>query len=209
MGHINWESVSWVATAIAFPVAALGLVVVIYQTHLQRKQNRLDRLSDIWAQMDTHEARLAREYIYSAPASDLRLDVLDKPEFAEQKRRVDDALAALERLAYPIARGRLPEKDAFEFYGGVLLSISKKLWPYVQDQRKMREHSDIAHRLEYRRFLEEVIRLWAPEYANRVGLPRVSTSLSTQEMLDSIFPVAEAAHNRGIQADSASARHVS
>jgi hypothetical protein len=188
MGRDEWELASFMATAIGFPFAAVGLLIVIVQTYMQKRQTRREALATLYAELDTHEARLAREYIYNAPPDDLRFKAVHSPTAAQHRHYVEDTLATLERMAYPIVKGYLPARDAFNLYGEPLLAISKKLWSYVEDQRQMRERSAVGHRLLYRRYLEEAIRLWAPEYAKTANLPVPSESLTTREMLDRIFP---------------------
>lgn len=94
----------------------------------------------------------------------------------------------LERLAYPICKQQVPPDDAFELYGGVLLSLAHQLWPYVEDQREMRRKGGLRLRLSYRRFLEAVAREWAPKYAEAGGLPDLDVSKTTAELLRDLFP---------------------
>ena len=187
MTREDWELTSWIATTLGFVLAVLGLLAVIFQLQSQNRQSKFGFLNQLYAQLDTHEARLAREYIYSAPLDQLRFDVLHSPDFKNERKLVEETLATLERVAYPIAFNQVPSEDAFNLYGGVLLSVAFRLWPYIEDQRHMRREKGLRKRLSYRRYLEVVIRLWAPKYAKEAGLEKPGCKLSTQDMLNSLF----------------------
>ena len=189
----DWELASWVATTVGFALAVLGLLAVIIQLQIQGRQSRLEFLNRLYAQLDTHDARLAREYIYHAPTEHLRLEVLHTPDFERERRLVEETLATLERAAYPIALKQVSSKDAFNLYGGVLLSVAHRLWPYVEDQRAMRRESGLRKRLGYRRYLETVVRAWAPRYAKSAGLPKPRGELSTGQLLALLFSSLESA----------------
>jgi hypothetical protein len=184
----QWELASWIATTIGFLFTIIGLIVVIIQMQRQRRQSRLDALSSLYLQFDTQEARFAREYIYNAPLEHLRLEKLHSAEFKDQRKLVEETLAMLERMAYPIVQRQLPSNDAFNLYGGVLLSITRRLWPYIQDQRNLRSQSRATHQLVYRRYLEEAVHKWANVYTKAIGLPRPKRDLSTNDLLVQIFP---------------------
>jgi hypothetical protein len=183
----EWELASWIATTIGFIFTIIGLIVVIIQLQMQRRQSRLDALSSLYKEFDTKEARFAREYIYNAPSEHLRLEKLHSTGFKEQRKLVEETLAMLERMAYPIVQKQIPSDDAFNLYGGVLLSITKKLWPYVEDQRKLRAQSIETHRLLYRRYLEEIVHEWASVYAQAVGLPEPARRLPTKDLFNHLF----------------------
>jgi hypothetical protein len=188
MSREAWELASWVATTVGFVLAVAGLLAVVIQLSLQRRETQLDFLNQLYAELDTHEARLAREYIYRAPSQHLRVEVLHTDEYELERRLVEDTLATFERLAYRIAQHRRPSRDAFNLYGGVLLSVANRLWPYIEDQREMRKTSRQRHRLTYRRYFEAVVREWIPRYANAAGVRVPSRKLSTREMLRQLFP---------------------
>jgi hypothetical protein len=182
-----WELASFVATTIGLPIAAIGLFYIAWQTHIQKMQARRDVLLALYVEFDTHDARLARSFIYNAPQDALRLDSLKRNP--SHLKIVDDTLAGLERMVYPIVKGYLPNNDAFDLYGGVLLAISKRLWPYIDDQRTMREASSVSHSLVYRRFLDDAIRMWAPTYARAINLkPLKLKGVSTGTILEQLFP---------------------
>lgn len=182
-----WELAAFVATAIGLPIAALGLCLVALQTYLQKKQTRRDALIALYAELDTHEARNARAYIYNAPPEDLRLvNLKNKPD---KLRIVDETLAKLERMAYPIVQGYLPSEDAYNLYGGVLLAVSERLWPYIEDQRKMREAHAVGNKLIYRRYLEAAIRKWANKYPRDTQARSLKMcNQSTSQLLKELFP---------------------
>lgn len=192
MSRDDWELASWIATTIGFVLAIAGLAAVVIQLSLQRREAQLDFLDQLYAELDTHEARLAREYIYKAPPDQLRVHVLHTEEHERERRLVEDTLATFERLAYRIAQHRRPSRDAFNLYGGVLLSVANKLWPYIEDQRAMRKMSKQRHRLTYRRYFEAVVREWVPRYASAAGVEVPGRKLSTREMLRQLFPEARA-----------------
>lgn len=188
MSRVDWELLSWISTTIGVFLATLGVFAVAVQLYLQRKQSRLEFLDRLYAQLDTHEARLARRYIYLASPDELRLKVLHSPGFEDQRRLVEETLATFERLTYPIVQRQVPSEDAFNLYGGVLLSVAYQLWPYVEDQRDLRRASGRRHRLGYRRYLETVIHEWAPKYAEAASLPPPPKGLSTNDLLHHLFP---------------------
>ena len=119
MSREDWELASWMATTIASVLAVVGLFVVAVQLHWQRRESRLEFLNHLYTEFDTHEARLAREYIYTTPTSLLRLETLHSKDRSEDRRKVEETLAMLERVAYPIVMRQLRSKDAFNLYGGV------------------------------------------------------------------------------------------
>ncbi len=178
-----WEVASWVATTFGFVITIVGLPIVVVQLILQRRQARLDALSALYAQFDTHAARLAREFIYNATQDRLRFAHLHSESGKADREIVEETLATLERMAYPITSGQLPSKDAFNLYGGVLLSVTFRLWPYIMEQRELRQKSAVAHKLQYRRYLEAVVRKWVPKYAAAAKIPTPSMNISTEEML--------------------------
>jgi hypothetical protein len=183
-----WELGSWIATVIASALGVLGLAFVIWQLYLQRQQSRLEFLNRLYAEFDTPEARSARRHIYSQPPAMLRLEYLHAEGKEAERQMVEDTLAMLERAAYPIINHHVPSKDAFNVYAGVLLSLAHQLWPYVEEQRTLRRQSGLRHRLGYRKFLEAVVREWAPKYAREANLELSDASLSTSALLDALFP---------------------
>lgn len=187
MYQVDWEKTSYIATSFGFLLTVIGVGIVIVQTQLQRKQSRVASLAALYGELDTHESRLAREFIYKAEPESLTMEYLHHSTAMPERKQVEDTLAMLERMAYPIVQGQLPSDDAFNLYGGVLLSISYRLWPYVLDQRSLRKRGGSSHRLLYRRYLEAAIRLWAPRYANEAGLPQPDMNTSTEDILASLF----------------------
>ncbi len=187
MCEVDWDLASKIASTFALLFTALGLFIVIIQLQLQRNQSRLDALSSLYLQFDTHEARIARQFIYNTSPENLRLKVLQSPKLESQRKLVDDTLAMLERMAYPIVQGQIPSIDAFNLYGGVLLSIVRKLWPYILDQRELRSQNTSSHQLLYRRYLEKIVHKWAMIYADQTMLQRPSKKLSTMELLENLF----------------------
>ncbi len=198
-----WELAAFVATAIGLPIAALGLCLVTLQTYLQKKQARRDALIALYAELDTHEARNARTYIYNALPEDLRLVNLKKSP--DKLMAVDETLANLERMAYPIVQGYLPSEDAYNLYGGVLLAISARLWPYIEDQRKIRETQSVGNKLIYRRYLEAAIRKWAKKYARDTQIKSFKMyNQPTSQILKELFPMTQVVE-KIIPADKAKA----
>lgn len=190
MSFINceaWELASWIATTFGFVVTIVGLPVVVIQLLLQRKQSRLDALSALYAQLDTHAARLAREFIYTAPQERLRLAHLHSESGKADREIVEETLATLERLAYPVTTGQLSSDDAFNLYGGVLLSVTYRLWPYIEEQRELRRNSAVANKLLYRRYLEAAVREWVPKYAAAANITKPSMDVNTEEMLRQVL----------------------
>lgn len=188
MSRENWELASWISTTVASALAVVGIAVVAVQLYWQRRQTRLEFLDRLYGEFDTHEARLARQFIYEAPADKLRMKTLHSEEQKENRQKVEDTLAMLERIAYPIVQEQVPSEDAFNLYGGVLLSLAHRLWPYIEDQREFRRKGGLRHRLGYRKYLESVVKLWAPKYAATAGLPLPDTNSSTGDLLKALFP---------------------
>ncbi len=182
-----WEFASWIATTIGAALTVLGLGVVIRQLYLQQLQARLTALDALFAEMDTREARLAREHIYNADLAMLRLQFLHQAANVELRKDVENTLATFERMAYKITTNQVPSNDAFNLYGGVLLSIANRVWSYVEEQREMRSRNPLVHRLIYRRYLESVVRQWIPRYCKAQGIKSPSHQLSTKQMLQCAF----------------------
>ena len=179
---VDWALASQVATTVGSFLTIVGLIVVIVQLSGERRQTRLASLDAMYAQFDTHEARLNRELIYKAEPHRLSFDYLHSEAGAGDRRVVENTLAMFERMAYPVVKGYLPSEDAFELYGGVLLAATYKLWPYIEAQRKVRQVGAVGNKLLYRRFLEALVKEWVPKYALAVGQPKPTAS-STGEML--------------------------
>jgi hypothetical protein len=183
----TWELASWIATTVGSVLAVIGVFVIVVQLYLQRKQARLDALSSIYAELDSHEARLAREFIYNTPQEHLSLAHLHSTGQEQNRKRVEETIATLERMAYRICTKQVPPQDAFNLYGGVLLSVGYRVWPYIQDQREMRRTSGVGHKLVYRRYLEKVIRQWVPKYTAAIGGSLTPRNATTQAMLAHVF----------------------
>lgn len=187
-----WELASFVATTLGLPIAALGLCLVARQICLQNRQTRRNALIAIYAELDTHKARSARAYIYKAAPENLRLANLK--EESDERIIVDETLANLERMAYPIVQGYLPSDDAYNLYGGVLLAVSARLWPYIEDQRKMRVEHAVGNKLIYRRYLEAAILMWANKYARDTQATSFKMcGQPTSQILEELFPKANSA----------------
>jgi thiaminase len=178
------EITAFIATTIGLPVGGVSVGILVWQTRVQQRQTRREALAKLYAEQDTHEARLARQQIYNSGPERLRLRTIT----AEEKQVVDETLATLERMVYPVFRGYLSEEDAFNLYGGVVLSVSKCLWPYIEDQREMRARASASHKLLYRRYLEEAVRAWAKRYAQDMRISMPPESASTRTLLNAIFP---------------------
>lgn len=188
MAYHPWEIASWIATTLGVILTVPGLFVVIFQLHLQQKQTRLAALDVFFSELDTHEARLARERIYNAGPDMLRLQYLHMEANVDLRKDVENTMATFERMAYKIISNQVPSKDAFNLYGGVLLSITNRIWPYIEDQREMRKGNPLSHQLIYRRYLEAVVRKWIPDYCRARNIKSPSGRLKTREMLQHIFP---------------------
>lgn len=92
----QWELVSYIATTVGAALTVLGLVVVIIQLQRQQMQSRLDALDALYSQLDTHEARLARDRIYNADAYNLRYKYLHETPTADTgslRQDVEETLA--------------------------------------------------------------------------------------------------------------------
>ncbi len=187
MCPVNWQLASSIATTFGFLFAVIGLVIVIIQLILQRRQNRLAALDALYSTLDTHEARLDREFIYHASPEHLKLQYLHENSQSANRKRVEETIASLERVAYRIKTKQIPSEDTFNLYGGVILSVAYKVWPYIQDQRQMRAKSPGTHKLQYRRYFEAVVREWARKYAKAIGTDPPSKSASTPSILEAIF----------------------
>jgi hypothetical protein len=195
MGSEEWGLAADIATAIASVLAVGGLAAVIYQLSAQRREARLTALDKLFDDLDSSQARQDREFILNAPGELLTMAHLHHPKHESERQRVENSLASLERLAYKIHTGQVPKEDAFSIYGGVLLSIACRLWPYVVAQRNLRQQNPYAHRLVYRRYLERVARDWIPQYCDLAGLRRPPESLNTGEMLSFIFSMQAVEHD--------------
>jgi hypothetical protein len=183
----QWELLSWIAASISPILTIIGFGVVIVQLHQQGKQLRLAALDVLYTELDTHQARLAREFIYNSGSDVLRFGSLHKAANSDQRKYVEDTLATLERIAYKIVTKQVPSQDAFNLYGGVFLGISNKTWAYIEDQRDIRKKNKAVHQLIYRRYLEEVIKLWIPKYCKEVGIKPPQREMPTKEQLEYIF----------------------
>lgn len=146
-----WELASWIATTVGAGVASVGLIIVIVQLYLLGKQARLEALDAFYSDLDTYEARLAREHIYKASPDMLRLSYLHDDANTELRKDVENTVAALERMAYRVLTRQLPYKDAFAYYGGVMITVANSVWPYIEDQRTERKENALIHRRVYRR----------------------------------------------------------
>lgn len=184
-----WELSSWVATTLGSIIAVVALICVAVQIWLQRRERRLAALDAMYAELDTHEARVARGVIYNANHEALCLSSLMKDGQEAKRKIVEDTLALLERVAYRVATKQIPEDDAFNLYGGVMLAVAYKLWPFIEDQRDMRRKTQGIHKLEYRRYFESVVRKWIPRYAKALGKCQPSNKFSTSQMLNAVFEI--------------------
>jgi len=187
MNPAVWEVLSWVATALGFPLTLLAILLLLRQMRMEATSRRLAALDALYSELDTHEARLARQFIYDSPNDQLRWDYLHSPGHEEARKRVEDTIASLERVAYRIITNQIPSEDAFQLYGGVMLSVANKVWVYIEDQRRERARSTVTHHLVYRRFFESVVRNWARRYARQMGKSRPSKRAGTQAMLQEVF----------------------
>lgn len=193
----------WILDAATLLVTFVGFLVVVVQLRVDARERRLARLEALYAEFDTAPAREDRAFIYGASPATLRLDYLR--EHPAERRRVDNTLAMLERVAYPIARGeRSAEQDAFNLYGGVLLAMTRLLWRYVEDEREMRKNNERAQKLLYRRYLEQVARRWARRYARALNQPSPSRALATKPLLDTLFEQPPGRGDRSREAQSSS-----
>jgi len=184
-----WQLSSWVATTFGSIIAVVALICLAVQIWLQRRERRLAALDAMYAELDTHEARVARGVIYNARQEGLRLSPLMKDGEEAKRRIVEDTLASLERVAYRVVTKQIPSDDAFDLYGPVMLSVAYKLWPFIEDQRDMRRKTLGVHKLPYRRYLESVVRKWIPQYAKALRKCRASDRVSTSQMLNAVFEI--------------------
>ncbi len=187
---MDWNLAAEISQVVSAPITALGLLGIAVELVLNRRQTRLQALDLLYSQLDTHEARLAREFIYQAQPQQLTFTYLHEPSHAEARKQVEETIATLERFAYRITTHQIPHQDAFNLYGGVLLAVALRLWPYVEEQRAMRQRNSASHKLEYRRYLEVVARDWVRRYARATGQRPPSRNLKTLDQLRAIFPPA-------------------
>ena len=202
MSRETWELISWIATTVASVVAVVGVIVVIVQLRWQAaqlrgqaQQSRLEFLTRLYGEFDTAEARLERAWIYGAPQEHLIMEFLHAKGHEKERAMVENTLAMLDRVSYPIISSQVPSDDAFSLWGGVFLSVAYKLWPYVEEQRDMRRKSGLRHRVGYRASLEKVVLMWAPKYAAEGQRRMPSGKLSVREVLSALFPEAQVAGN--------------
>jgi hypothetical protein len=171
---------------LVFILAAEGAYAWVH-FHQARAEGRTRLLKYIYAEFDTEEARQARKAIYDAKPEQLRKDYLHNSQNTKERERVESTIASLERLAYRILNLGVEGEDAFQYCGGVLLQVTHKVWPYILEQRKLREEDPDTHKMLYRRFLEELVRKWVPKYAKEIRREPLSYSPSTEAMLNAIF----------------------
>ena len=185
--HFDWELASWIATTLGAVFAVLGLLVVILQLHQQRTRHRLDFLFRLHSEFDTHEGRIAREYIYNAPASELRWEFLHVKDHEAERRLVEGTVAMLDRIAYQIVTKQVPDRDAYDLYSGVVLRLAYLLWPYIEDHRSQRQGSRLRHRGSHRRHLERLVLQWAPRFARQSQASSAAPNASTRDVLKQLF----------------------
>ena len=175
---------------LVFVLAAEGAYAWVH-FHQAKAEDRVRLLDSLYAEFDTARARRAREAIYNTPRENLRIAYLHLPEHKKERDLVDSTIASLERLSYRVLKLDVESEDAFQLWGGVMLQVCHKVWPYILEQREQRAASPGAHKLLYRRYLEEVVRKWIPRYGKEIGRKPPPDNLSTMEMLDNQFVTVE------------------
>lgn len=173
---------------VAFVLAAEGAYAWVH-FYQDKAKDRVKLLSSLYAEFDTATARRAREAIYQASPSELCVKFLHDPNNKEKREQVESTIASLDRLGYYILNLGVESEDAFQLWSGVVFQVCYRVWPYIEEQRKERANRGFAHHLFYRRYLEEVVRKWAPRYAKEIRRNKQVDMPSTEEMLKSIFPV--------------------
>jgi hypothetical protein len=189
-GPATWTDAAAMATVIGTVFGVVGLGAIYWQLRSQVNQTRLETFEAFVRDLDTHEARTARKRILEASEDQLRLEHLNSESAAELRKDVDNTLATLERKAYKIWTKQVPERDAYNYYGGVLLAMANKLWPYIEDHRAMRSANPMSHKLIYRRYFQYVAEMWLPRYCNElvVAVDPPPKGMKIQDKLHLIFP---------------------
>jgi hypothetical protein len=133
-----WPHDSFAEFLLVFVLAAEGCFAwaAFHQSQLDERSKLLDSLYD---RLDTPEARRARETLYILSDEELTLAHLRDRSNERKRRDVENSIASFERLAYQIQTLGLESDDAFELWGGVILQVANKAWPYVLELRERSE----------------------------------------------------------------------
>lgn len=122
---------------LVFVLAAEGAYAWVH-FHQAKAEDRVRLLDSLYAEFDTARARRAREAIYNTPRENLRIAYLHLPEHKKERDLVDSTIASLERLSYRVLKLDVESEDAFQLWGGVMLQVCHKVWPYILEQREQR-----------------------------------------------------------------------
>jgi len=133
-----WVVTSWwdVISSVSSGILAVGVIAVLVQLRLLKKQNRLNVLGSLLLQWGDKDEREDRGYVIG----EFRFDEEDKLEDLEEgsRRRVESALAIYDRTSFLALKRLVSKKDVLEIMGRSMEQCWGKTQNFVKARRRQR-----------------------------------------------------------------------
>ncbi len=152
-----WQITSWwdCISAVSSGILALGIIAVIWQVCLLKKQNRLNAFNSVLQQWGGIEERKTRRYVMKEfkfdkedSLEDLNEDCLDKVELV---------LATCDRTSFLALKVPKSEKDIVEFVGRSMIQIWNKTQTFIKARRKRRNEPEEGKPGSYVYFFQQFV----------------------------------------------------
>lgn len=165
-----WQITSgWnVITSVSSGILALGIIAVIWQVHLLKKQNRLTAFNSLLQQWGGEEERKARRYVireFKFKEGD-NLENLDD----DSRSKAELVLARCNRISFLASKGLISEKDVFEFAGRSMVRCWDKTKDFIKARRRQVNEPEEGELLSYMYHFQQFI------MENRKELEKISSS---------------------------------
>lgn len=139
----GWSEWGNAATAIGTILTGTALLLLAYQVHLLRREQRREAMVILYNDLNTTEFRQKLRFIYGCNPEELLLDNLS----AENLDLVEFVTSRLDRIGFLVRTGQLPDKDVYHQFSDLVLKTAQKLNLHLEDQLKKR--SSPEHKAKY------------------------------------------------------------
>lgn len=136
-----WAILASLSTIISAGVIIYAAIVAVGQLREMTRARQLEATREIFAHLETPEARELRKFVY---------ELTGKPEDLSEyyQGKVLSVIATLDNVGFLVNLGLMPKDTMLPFYYDIFLKCWKKLKPYVEYQRDKRGLKKYAANLE-------------------------------------------------------------
>jgi hypothetical protein len=173
------NTIALMANVVASAVATIGLFLLAWQIHMQRKEQNNQAVARLFEEMETIDFRRKMSFLYQHKPEDLLPAKLTEAEH----EMLYEVIAHFESLGFRMRKGVIPKQVFVEAYWDWVIRCAQQTQLYITEQRQRRDPSE-----KYRANFDWLTRECKSFQLEREGLKHPAKGLS-KDMLLQIKPL--------------------